>query len=111
MTEEELREKMKKDLDEAFNVKSIIDFQFDLLQKAYTKGLETGLKADRPQWHDLEKDPADLPKDKHNAWCKCLEECGEGWYDKDTDTWTLIYRGYHVHCIEAWCELPTIDKE
>ena len=65
-----------------------------------------GLKAGRPQWHDLEKDPTDLPKDKHNVWCKCLDECGEGWYDKDTNTWTLIYRGYHVHCIEAWCELP-----
>ena len=70
-----------------------------------------GLKAGRPQWHDLRKDPNDLPKDKHNVWCKCLDECGEGWYDKDTDTWTLIYRGYHVHCIEAWCELPTFDKE
>jgi hypothetical protein len=46
---------MDKDLNEVFNVKSIIDFQFDLLQKAYTKGLETGLKAGRPQWHDLRK--------------------------------------------------------
>lgn len=70
-----------------------------------------GLKAGRPQWHDLRKDPNDLPKDKHNVWCKCLDECGEGWYDKETDTWTLIYRGYHVHCIEAWCEIPTFDKE
>ena len=74
-------------------------------------GFLAGLKAGRPQWHDLEKDPADLPKDKHNVWCKCLDEYGEGWYDKDTDTWTLIYRGYHVHCIEAWCEIPTFDKE
>ena len=70
-----------------------------------------GLKAGRPQWHDLRKDKNDLPKDKHNVWCKCLDECGEGWYDKDTNTWTLIYKGYHVHCIEAWCEIPTFDKE
>ena len=70
-----------------------------------------GLKAGRPQWHDLRENPNDLPKDKHNVWCKCLDECGEGWYDKETDTWTLIYKDYHVRCIEAWCELPTFDKE
>ena len=70
-----------------------------------------GAKENGIVWHDLRKDPNDLPKDKHNVWCKCLDECGEGWYDKDTNIWTLIYRGYHVHCIEAWCELPTFDKE
>lgn len=70
-----------------------------------------GLKAGRPQWHDLEKDPTDLPKDKHDVWCKALDHYGEGWYDKDTNTWTLIYRGYLLHCIEAWCEIPTFDKE
>ena len=70
-----------------------------------------GLKAGRPQWHDLEKEPTDLPKDNHNVWCKALDHYGEGWYDKDTNTWTLIYRGYHLHCIEAWCEIPTFDKE
>ena len=70
-----------------------------------------GLNAGRPQWHDLEKEPTDLPKDNHNVWCKALDHYGEGWYDKDTNTWTLIYRGYHLHCIEAWCEIPTFDKE
>ncbi len=44
MTDEELKEKMKKDLDEVFNVENIIDFHFDLLRKAYIKGLNTGLK-------------------------------------------------------------------
>ena len=75
------------------------------------KDFLAGLKAGRPQWHDLEKEPTDLPKDNHNVWCKALDHYGEGWYDKDTNTWTLIYRGYHLHCIEAWCEIPTFDKE
>ena len=77
----------------------------------YVTGFLAGLKAGRPQWHDLRKDPTDLPKDNHNVWCKALDHYGEGWYDKDTNTWTLIYRGYHLHCIEAWCEIPTFDKE
>ena len=83
--------------------------------RPYTDGFKdgflAGLKAGRPQWHNLEKDPTDLPKDKHDVWCKYLDQYGEGWYDKDTNTWTLIYRGYHLHCIEAWCEIPTFDKE
>ena len=78
--------------------------------REYNCALE-GIKAGRPQWHDLEKEPTDLPKDNHNVWCKALDHYGEGWYDKDTNTWTLIYRGYHLHCIEAWCEIPTFDKE
>jgi hypothetical protein len=44
MTEEELKEKMNKDLGEIFDVKIIMDFHFDLLQKAYLKGIETGMK-------------------------------------------------------------------
>lgn len=44
MDEEELKEKMDKDWNEIFDVKSIMDFQFALLQKAYQKGIETGMK-------------------------------------------------------------------
>ena len=89
---------------------SYADTEEELKEDVVTAFL-AGLKAGRPQWHDLEKDPTDLPKDNHNVWCKALDHYGEGWYDKDTNTWTLIYRGYHLHCIEAWCEIPTFDKE
>ena len=82
-----------------------------IVEQSFKDGFLAGLKAGRSQWHDLEKDPTDLPKDNHNVWCKALDHYGEGWYDKDTNTWTLIYRGYHLHCIEAWCEIPTFDKE
>lgn len=84
---------------------------FDITREVRKQAFLAGLKAGRPQWHDLEKEPTDLPKDNHNVWCKALDHYGEGWYDKDTNTWTLIYRGYHLHCIEAWCEIPTFDKE
>ena len=82
-----------------------------IVEQSFKDGFLAGLKAGRPQWHDLEKDPTDLPKDNHNVWCKALDHYGEGWYDKDTNIWTLIYRGYHLHCIEAWCEIPSFDKE
>ena len=55
MTEEELKEKMDKDLNEVFNVKSIIDFQFDFLQKAYLKGIKTGMKISSSKAKELIK--------------------------------------------------------
>lgn len=121
MTEEELREKMNKDLDEAFNVKSIIDFQFDLLQKAYTKGLETGIEAGKPQWHDLRKDPKDLPKEVGRYIVCYLDTACERstfelsfvdwfedkhWIDEDNHN----IEGYDEGVV-AWCEIPTFDKE
>ena len=76
------------------------------------QGFLAGLKAGRPQWHDLEKDTNDLPKDKHNVWCQSYSgEYEVGWYDKDTGYWTLIYNHYATKHIKAWCELPTFDKE
>ena len=55
---------MKKDLDEVLNVKSIIDFQFDLVQKAYLKGLEIVFKANETT-KELEQENKEL-KDKLN---------------------------------------------
>ena len=62
------------------------------------------------QWHDLEKDPNDLPKNKRKVWCDYDDGYGKGFYDKDDDGWWI--EG-HLFCsiIIAWCELPTFDKE
>ena len=85
--------------------------QADKVCELIQKGIKYGYKAGRPQWHDLEKDPTDLPKDFHNVWCQYLDQYGEGWYDSKTGYWTLIYRDYHTHCIKAWCELPKREIE
>lgn len=105
MTEEELKEKMDKDLEEVFNVKSIIDFQFDLMQKAYTKGLETGLKAGRPQWHDLLKDKNDLPKG-NNPVLVIIDYLSLGKEYEIRENLKEDNKG-----VIAWCEIPTFDKE
>lgn len=39
---------------------------YALMQEAYKDGFLDGLKEGRPQWHDLRKDPADLPKDDND---------------------------------------------
>ena len=82
-----------------------------------------GLKAGRPQWHDLRKDPNDLPKEVGcyivcflDTACDCERHTFElsyvdwfedkHWIDEDNHN----IEGYDEGVI-AWCEIPTFDKE
>ena len=80
-----------------------------------------GLKAGRPQWHDLRKDPTDLPKEVGNYIVCFLDTACERhtfelsfvdyfedkhWIDEDNHN----IEGYDEGVI-AWCEIPTFDKE
>ena len=44
MTEEQVKEEMDKSLKEMFDIEQIISFQFGLVQKAFLKGVELGMK-------------------------------------------------------------------
>lgn len=61
------------------------------------------------EWHDLEKNPNDLPENKRNVWCDYGDGYGKGCYNKDDGGWWI--EG-HMFCsiIDAWCELPTRNK-
>ena len=70
-------------------------------------GFLAGLKAGRPQWHDLRKDPNDLPKDDRYVLIATQKRVYLGFYDccwfsHETDGIGEVY---------AWCEIPTFDKE
>jgi len=62
-----------------------------------------GLRASRPKWHDLRKNPDDLPK-------------GEGlfvvyWSLGKIDGYTVINGFKNPHKdIVAWCEIPRFEK-
>ena len=63
----------------------------------------TGLKAGRPQWHDLRKAPNDLPKDDNYV----LVSNGKDWtkaFYKDKK-WNIICLVGFTKII-AWCEIP-----
>ncbi len=77
------------------------------------KDFLTGLKAGRPQRHDLRKDPNDLPKDDENFIC--MLENGyrmECYYDPTSKRWYDnffhhdIEYGYYQSKVIAWCEIP-----
>lgn len=77
-----------------------------------------GLKAGRPKWHDLLKDPEDLPKvcdDGTNAsryvWVKFKSgDTGVCYYDWDLLGW--FANGYleQFKNILAWCEIPKFEE-
>ena len=109
MKDEEMAEKyLKEKLEERKD-----KFVFELPEVYITdvkQAFLAGLKAGRLQWHDLRKDPNDLPKDKEHVWCDYGDGYGKGFYDKDDGGWWI--EG-HMYCsiIDAWCEIPTFDKE
>ena len=66
-----------------------------------------GLKAGRPQWHDLRKAPTDLPDDTYDV----LDQAGyKVHYNFFQNVWVNEKDEIDEHVI-AWCEIPTFDKE
>ena len=70
-----------------------------------------GLKAGRPQWHDLRKDKNDLPKDKEYV----LVHTGlNNYYVAEKVDNHFMSKGWGfipMSTVIAWCEIPTFDKE
>jgi hypothetical protein len=70
-----------------------------------------GLKAGRPQWHDLQEDKNDLPPKmlgNSNFSIEVLSDKGELVnYNFHYCEWFYWRRGSPI----AWCEIPTFDKE
>ena len=77
------------------------------------EGFLAGLKAGRPQWHNLRKDPNDLPNNRRNVWITYIN----GYDQRETTNASFRYKywvinGHRTECeVIAWCELPTFDKE
>lgn len=86
-----------------------LDTKCELWKDGFQKGAEFGFNKAN-EWHDLRKDPNDLPENKRNVWCDYGDGCGKGFYDKDDGGWWI--EG-HIYCsiIDAWCELPKYLKE
>lgn len=83
-----------------------------------------GLKAGKPQWHDLRKNPNDLPDTERDVWVKREDEenCQlDNYYNDDeyvgwrTEQWDREYYkrkgdiGYPSSVI-AWCEAPKWEE-
>ena len=71
-----------------------------------------GLKAGRPQWHDLRKDKNDLPKlDKTDMSDYVITDKGVAYYNGRVKSWYIQNEYILSDDVIAWCEIPTFDKE
>ena len=70
-----------------------------------------GLKAGRPQWHDLRKDPNDLPEE--DKYYLIVTKLDNYYISKFRGTcWIGKCNAYvSEDMVIAWCEIPTLDKE
>ena len=75
--------------------------------KASKDGFLAGLKAGRPQWHDLRKDKNDLPNDGRIV---SDQEGNNVKYVERLNKWFYRHRTCEADVI-AWCEKPTFEKE
>ena len=79
-------------------------------------GFLAGLKAGRPQWHDIRKDPNDLPekmglgsKEVYVAYKDGVTDFA--CYRFDKKYWERSENEELAENVIAWCEIPTFDKE
>ena len=64
-------------------------------------GFLAGLKAGRPQWHDLQKDPNDLPDTDRIVYVQTKSDTGNAYHNNDGWDSTQV-----SGMVIAWCELP-----
>lgn len=88
------------------------DFErLEMFDKNVEEAFLAGLKAGRTQWHNLEKDPNDLPEKmvaNPNFSIEVLSDRGEiVRYNFHYCEWFYWRSGKPI----AWCEIPTFDKE
>ena len=69
------------------------------LKQAYLDGHTEGRKE---KWHDLRKNPNDLPKENGEYWCK--------WEDGSYSTGHYFQDNGFGDYVIAWCELPKFEE-
>ena len=86
--------------------------------KYFEQAFLAGLKARRPQWHDLRKNPNDLPEARPLNWVLAVYDNGILWCrarrEKCVDGVYWVNSFHHViGNVVMWAkiEIPTFDKE
>ena len=80
---------------------------FRARKEAYIAGAtENGI-----QWHDLRKDPNDLPKlDKTDLSDYVMTDRGVSYYNGRLNKWYIQTDYVLTDCVIAWCEIPTFKE-
>lgn len=95
----------------AFIIKVYLD-SLKCCEIAYNKGLAEG----KPKWHDLRKDPNDLPKEIEIFSIPVYVVSKQGnsdlaQYDHSRKLWNYKHTDEHIlYDVIAWCELPKFKE-
>lgn len=104
------KEDIKRAVRESFDVVKVTDVILDEIQKALAKGFDLGVKAvcdaGIPKWHDICKNPEDLPTDKH---FKITSDGDIAFYDCFLDKWYDLRSDELTYHPAAWCEIPRLE--
>jgi hypothetical protein len=92
--------------DSSFRSKKLL-YKASNNERTYIDGFLAGLEAGRSKWHDLRKDPKDLPE----PYTTVLDQDGvQVIYDYNKDVWrTDDADNYTCDTPIAWCEKPTFN--
>ena len=74
--------------------------------KAETNELKAHCK-DTDEWHNLKKNPDDLPKNKGMYWAKFPNGYDKIYYDPGSEVWP---RAWVALMVIAWHELPKLEE-
>ncbi len=111
MKDEEMAEEYAKPLDVKYGG------SFVRTTEEVKQAFLAGLKAGRPQWHDLRKDKNDLPprmglgSEEVYVQYDTKGVTDFACYRFDKNIWERSEDGEQAVGVIAWCELPTFDKE
>lgn len=78
--------------------------EFAQMLQAYLTGLEAG----RPKWHDLRKNPLDLPTEN------CTVLIYTDWQGMELKTFfvdTRLFENLTFREVIAWCEIPKFEEK
>lgn len=115
MTDEEKAEEYAiKITDELRNKGFLTNEEIDQRYAGIVQGVLYGLAEGKPKWHDLRKNPNDLPKETGHY----LTDDGEYIYDADRKKWRTLtcMACWDFHWLDdedviAWTELPKFEEE
>ena len=108
MTDEEKAEKylirfwQKNNIVDILPIKTAWDLRclfIDVIKYVLTEG--------KPKWHDLRKDPNDLPKENGEYYGK-VNYFGEQYRNI---FFVVDRKSFDVDCVLAWCELPKFEEQ
>ena len=88
---------------------TVIAHTIELMEEAYI----AGAKGNGVVWHDLRKDPKDLPKDEEEVLVCMWDSYYIGYYSQDTEEekrWHFENFSEGTEQADAWCEIPQFKE-